>query len=131
MDWDEIKTRWQAHRGNLARRWQLISERELDEIAGDRQRLCERIQEVYCICAHEAERQVSDWEQEHLGESASRRTPHRSPAQPIGNTWPGKQICQGGYMDEEDQREKNESARPGADSHEPSSRTSRGDESQQ
>lgn len=66
MDWDELKTRWQAHRGHLEHHWQRISEREFDEIAGDRQRLSRRIQEVYRVSPEEAEREIAAWEMEHV-----------------------------------------------------------------
>jgi len=62
MDWTEVKAHWPAHRAAVAHRWQRLSERELDEIAGDRQRLCERIQEVYGIGAEDAQGQISAWE---------------------------------------------------------------------
>jgi len=62
MEWHELKADWQVHRAEVARRWQCLSERELDEIAGDRQRLGRCIQEVYGISADEADRQIYDWE---------------------------------------------------------------------
>jgi hypothetical protein len=65
MDWDDLKTRWQAHRGHLEHHWQRISEREFDEIAGDRQRLSQRIQEVYRVSPEDAEREIAAWEMEH------------------------------------------------------------------
>jgi hypothetical protein len=66
MDWNEIKTRWQAHRASVARHWQCLSERELDQIAGERERLSQRIQEVYRVSAAEADRQICDWEEERV-----------------------------------------------------------------
>src|SRR5689334_2438272 len=62
MDWNEAKSRWQAHRGDLARRWPRISERDIDAIAGDRDQLSQRIQAIYGISAREADRQISEWE---------------------------------------------------------------------
>jgi len=62
MEWHELKADWQVHRAEVARRWQCLSERELDEIAGDRQRLGRCIQEVYGISADEADRQICAWE---------------------------------------------------------------------
>jgi hypothetical protein len=62
MDWDDIKAQWPSQRTVVARRWQRLSERELDEIGGDRQRLCERLQDVYCIDRKDAQRQVAEWE---------------------------------------------------------------------
>jgi hypothetical protein len=62
MEWRDVKADWHAHRAEVARRWQCLNERELDEIAGDRQRLVSCIQEVYGISADEADRQICDWE---------------------------------------------------------------------
>jgi hypothetical protein len=64
MEWHEVRADWQAHRAEVARHWQCLNERELDEIAGDRQRLGRCIQKVYGISADEAERQICDWEAE-------------------------------------------------------------------
>src|SRR5215212_6547199 len=64
MEWYEVEADWQAHRAEVARRWQCLNERELDQIAGDRQRLGRCIQEVYGISADEADRQIRDWEAE-------------------------------------------------------------------
>src|SRR5690349_2442610 len=61
MEWREVAADWHTHRAEVARRWQCLNERELDEIAGDRQRLERCIQEVYGISAAEADRQISDW----------------------------------------------------------------------
>ena len=71
MDWNEIKTRWQAHRASVACHWQCLSERELDQIAGEREHLSQRIQEVYRISAAEADRQISDWVEEGVSSDPS------------------------------------------------------------
>lgn len=118
MSWDEIKARWQAHLGRLARRWDRISERELDAIAGDRDRLSQRIQAVYRISAQEANQQIYDWER-HV--SNSKRSTHEPVSEPGvseddavsgrgGNPVPGQPAGGHGYMDDEEQREMNESA---------------------
>src|SRR3954471_5441134 len=62
MEWQEVKADWHAQRVHVARRWQCLNERELDEIAGDRDRLARCLQEVYGISADEADRQIGDWE---------------------------------------------------------------------
>ena len=115
MSWDEIRARWQAHLGRLARRWDRISERELHAIAGDRDRLSQRIQAVYRISAQEANQQICDWER-HVSNSS-----HESISEPGvseddavsgrgGNPVPGQPAGGHGYMDDEEQREMNESA---------------------
>jgi hypothetical protein len=62
MNWSELKADWVRHRAEVARRWQCLSERELDEIAGDRQRLAQRIADAYAISESDAVRQICDWE---------------------------------------------------------------------
>ena len=113
MDWNEVRSRWQAHRADLGRRWPRISEHDIDAIAGDRDQLSQRIQAVYGISAREADRQISEWE-------------HRQPADEPGATEddavpgaggnPSVEGSQHGYMDDEDQREMNESTPGGGGS---------------
>jgi hypothetical protein len=113
MDWNEVRSRWQAHRADLGRRWPRISEHDIEAIAGDRDQLSQRIQAVYGISAREADRQISEWE-------------HRQPADEPGATEddavpgaggnPSVEGTQHGYMDDEDQREMNESPSGGGSS---------------
>jgi hypothetical protein len=104
MEWDEIKARWPDYRVSCARRWARISDRELDQIDGDRERLSRQIQEVYLISADDADRQISQWL------IADRSTPGVEPgvseddAVPGcgGNTFQGEPACHSGYMDDEE-----------------------------
>ena len=96
MDWNEVRSRWQAHRADLGRRWPRISEHDIDAIAGDRDQLSQRIQAIYGISAREADRQISEWE-------------HQDDAVPGAGGNPSVEGSQHGYMDDEDQREMNES----------------------
>ena len=113
MSWDEIKARWQAHLGKLARHWDRISERELDAIAGDRDRLSRRIQAVYGISAQEADRQIHDWEKQ---VTHARRDADDPRYATHGNPVPDKQANGHGYMDDEEQREMSETAPVGTGS---------------
>ena len=139
MDWDEIKAHWQAYRGNVARRWPQISDRELDRIDGDRQRLSQYIQDVYRVSAEEANRQIAQWSDEqnaahrepYRGDqvdaashdervplpSGARREPGVSEDDAVsgkgGNPLPSEEPCHLGYMDDEDERELAEGDRPG------------------
>jgi uncharacterized protein YjbJ (UPF0337 family) len=103
MEWDEIKTQWPAYRASCARRWAQISDRELDQIDGDRERLSRQIQEAYLISADDADREISQWL------AADRSTPGSEPgvseddAVPGcgGNSIQGEAPCHSGYMDDE------------------------------
>jgi uncharacterized protein YjbJ (UPF0337 family) len=64
MDWEQIRTEWQQHRGELRQRWDRLSDRELDEISGDRKRLAERLRQTYGISVGDAEREISDWQEQ-------------------------------------------------------------------
>ena len=113
MDWNEAKSRWQAHRGDLARRWPRISERDIDAIAGDRDQLSQRIQAIYGISAREADQQISEWEhQQPLDEPGVTE----DDAVPGAGGNPSVQASQHGYMDDEGQREMNESTPGGGSS---------------
>jgi hypothetical protein len=124
MEWDEVKTHWQAHRGGVCRRWPQLSDRQLDRIAGDRLRLAECIQDVYRVDAPEAERQIAAWlSRQQVGADGqhAQREPGVSEDDAVrgqgGSALPAEGGCHGGYMDDEGQSELSESARAGVGRH--------------
>jgi hypothetical protein len=156
VNWGEVKSHWNRYRARVAHRWQCLSERELDEIGGDRARLSERIQAVYCIGAEDAERQISAWEEEgeHWDPSSAEGPAPQTPAE-VASDSAGKARSPGaerlvatgafpkqpgapvhpaplpaveehGYMDDEAERERNESAGSGAGQASQSGEDSRG-----
>ena len=144
MDWGEIKAQWNLHRARVAHRWQSLSERELDQIGGDRARLSECLQAVYCLSAEASERQISNWETEgehwdpssaegpapqtsaevaadsegkasgagaeRLVATGTLREQASAPVHPV----PSRVAEEHGYMDDEAERDRNESAGRGA-----------------
>jgi uncharacterized protein YjbJ (UPF0337 family) len=62
MDWDRISTNWSHWRDRVRERWGRLTEVELTTIAGRREMLCARIQEVYGLSRDEVERQLKNWE---------------------------------------------------------------------
>ena len=58
MDWGFIEENWAQMRGNLLRQWGRLSDRELDAIAGHRDRLARTIREIYGFTSDEAENQI-------------------------------------------------------------------------
>lgn len=62
MDWSRIAGNWPHWRGRLRERWGRLTEAQLDAVAGRREQLTARIQELYGVSPDEAERQLRNWE---------------------------------------------------------------------
>jgi len=62
MDWDRISANWSHWRDRVRERWSRLTELELTAVAGRRDVLLARIQEVYGLSREEAERQLLNWE---------------------------------------------------------------------
>jgi uncharacterized protein YjbJ (UPF0337 family) len=62
MDWDRISTNWSHWRDRVRERWSRLTELELTAVAGRREVLAARIQEVYGLSREETERQLRNWE---------------------------------------------------------------------
>lgn len=66
MAWDRVKGNWKQFKGEIKEQWGKLTDDELDQIEGKRDKLVGRIQERYGIAKDEAERQVSSWENSHV-----------------------------------------------------------------
>jgi uncharacterized protein YjbJ (UPF0337 family) len=62
MDWSRIAGNWTHWRGRVRERWGRLTDEQLDVIAGRREQLTGRIQELYGVTREEAERQLRNWE---------------------------------------------------------------------
>jgi uncharacterized protein YjbJ (UPF0337 family) len=62
MNWDRIEGNWKQIKGEVKRQWGKLTDDELDEVAGNRDRLAGKIQEAYGISKDETERMLADWE---------------------------------------------------------------------
>lgn len=61
MNWQEIKGNWKQIKGEARRRWGALTDDELDRIAGDRQVLIGRLQELYGKSRDAVEKEVEEW----------------------------------------------------------------------
>ncbi|NYS25576.1 CsbD family protein [Rhodobacteraceae bacterium 2376] len=61
MNTDVIKGKWTQIKGEARSQWGKLTDDEVDQIAGDRDKLIGKIQEKYGIARNEAEAQVNDW----------------------------------------------------------------------
>jgi uncharacterized protein YjbJ (UPF0337 family) len=57
-NWDVIKGSWNQLKGEARTQWGQLTDDELDQIAGDREKLIGKVQEQYGWSREEAERDV-------------------------------------------------------------------------
>jgi uncharacterized protein YjbJ (UPF0337 family) len=62
MNWDRIEGNWKQFKGNAMQQWGKLTDDHLDVIAGKRDLLLGRIQELYGITREQTEKQLADWE---------------------------------------------------------------------
>ena len=62
MNWERIESNWRHYKGNARRHWVKLSEEQLDFVAGNRERLAEKIREVYGVSQEIAEKQLASWQ---------------------------------------------------------------------
>ena len=60
--WAGLRANWTRTRFEVARRWPKLTDYDLDQIAGDRNELLNRIQDRYGISNERADEQVATWQ---------------------------------------------------------------------
>lgn len=65
MNKNIIEGKWKQLVGEAKTQWGKLTDDQLDQIAGNRDKLVGQIQENYGIARDEAEKQVSEWEKRH------------------------------------------------------------------
>jgi uncharacterized protein YjbJ (UPF0337 family) len=63
MNWDRIEGNWKQFKGSALQQWGKLTDDQLDVVAGKRDVLLGRIQEVYGISKEEGEKQLAAWQQ--------------------------------------------------------------------
>lgn len=58
MNWDVVKGNWKQVKGDIRKRWGKLTDDELEEVAGERDKLIGKLQEKYGYARGEAEKQV-------------------------------------------------------------------------
>jgi uncharacterized protein YjbJ (UPF0337 family) len=58
---DTLKGQWHQIKGETRKQWGKLTDDDLDQIDGERERLIGKIQAEYGIAREEAEHQVDDW----------------------------------------------------------------------
>ncbi len=62
MNWDIVEGNWKQFKGKVKTQWGKLTDDHLDVIAGKRDALVGRIQEIYGVNREEAEKQIKDFE---------------------------------------------------------------------
>lgn len=65
MNWDIIKGNWKQMKGQVQSKWGELTDDEIEQAEGDRERLAGLIQERYGVAKDEAERQIDAFIAEH------------------------------------------------------------------
>ncbi len=61
MNWDTIKGNWKQFTGEAKSQWGELTDDDLQQAEGDRDKLAGKVQERYGVAKDEAERQVDDF----------------------------------------------------------------------
>jgi uncharacterized protein YjbJ (UPF0337 family) len=61
MNWDQIKGNWRQFTGQVKEKWGELTDNDITEIEGKRDRLLGKIQERYGYERERAEREVDDF----------------------------------------------------------------------
>lgn len=61
MNWDQIEGKWKQFRGDVKKRWGKLTDDEVDQVEGNRDKLVGKLQERYGYSKEEAQREVDDW----------------------------------------------------------------------
>jgi uncharacterized protein YjbJ (UPF0337 family) len=62
MDWARIARNWKHFKDNAKRHWVKLSDEQLEVVAGNRDQLAGKIQEVYGVSKEVAEKQLAAWQ---------------------------------------------------------------------
>ncbi len=61
MNWDIIEGKWKQMKGSVQSQWGKLTEDDVDQVAGNREKLVGKLQERYGLAQDEAERQIDDF----------------------------------------------------------------------
>ena len=59
--WDKVAGKWKQLSGDIRTKWGNLTDDDLMQISGQREKLVGKIQERYGIAKDEADRQVDEW----------------------------------------------------------------------
>ncbi len=61
MDWNIIEGKWKELKGHAREEWGKLTDDELEEVGGKKDRLVGKLQQKYGYAADEADRRADEW----------------------------------------------------------------------
>src|SRR5579871_6911507 len=61
MNWDQVEGKWKQFKGSARQKWGQLTDDDLQQISGNREKLIGRLQERYGILKEEASKQADEW----------------------------------------------------------------------
>ena len=61
MNWDIIEGKWKQLKGSAKQKWGELTDDELDQIAGSKDKLAGKLQEKYGWTKEEADNEINDY----------------------------------------------------------------------
>jgi uncharacterized protein YjbJ (UPF0337 family) len=61
MNWERVEGQWNQLKGELKSKWAKLTDDDLRNVGGKKDRLVGKLQERYGVMKDEAERQVDEW----------------------------------------------------------------------
>ena len=78
MNWDQLEGKWKQMKGSVKQQWGKLTDSDLDYIAGSRDKLVGKLQEIYGIEHAEAEKRAEAWyKSTHAGQSREMAGSHK------------------------------------------------------
>jgi len=65
MNWDQVKGKWHEVKGSIRAKWGELTDDEIEELDGNREKMVGKIQQKYGVAKEEAEKQVDEWTKGH------------------------------------------------------------------
>ncbi len=61
MNWDQVEGKWKEFKGTIREKWGKLSDDDLEQISGKKDRLVGKIQQQYGHKKEQAEEEVNEW----------------------------------------------------------------------
>lgn len=61
MHWQKIEENWESFKGMAKEKWQKLSDSDLDQIGGKRDRLIQKLQDAYGVTREQAEIELKEF----------------------------------------------------------------------
>ena len=61
MNWDVIQGKWKQVKGSVKEKWGELTDDEIDQIDGNKDKLAGKLQEKYGWAKNDAEREIDDY----------------------------------------------------------------------